>query len=358
MTIAYIGIGSNLGDRKALVNQAVRLLRELPKTSLLKVATTIETEPIGRRDQPNFLNTVAEVETALNPRELLNHLHRIEEALGRERGEHWGPRTIDLDILLYGNLILNEPDLVIPHPHMNGRRFVLEPLTEIAPYAVHPTAGKSISELLLSLPGNKLGIRAIGDIKHIAIEGPIGAGKTTLAIALAERLDARLVLELSERNPFLEQFYSDMRRHAFHVQLSFLVSRYRQQAQITQRSLFQSRIVSDYILAKDRIFAQMNLTDDEMALYNQIYTLLSPRAAKPDVLVLITASPELLLENIAKRGIPCEQSISAAYLKQLCTAYEEFFKQYDETPMVRVPSGMTAEQVLEMIQKLFTDKSK
>ena len=196
-------------------------------------------------------------------------------------------------------------------------------------------------------------------MKFIAVEGPIGVGKTSLARRLAERLDARLVLEQAAENPFLERFYSDMRKYALATQLSFLVSRYRQQAEILQGHLFDSRVVSDYMLAKDRIFAGMTLTDDEFTLYEQLHAALASRTARPDAVILLRADVDTLIERIRMRAIPCEQKILPAYIERLCAAYEEFFRLFTLCPVLQVEtSGVdyrTQELDLERIVAMFED---
>jgi 2-amino-4-hydroxy-6-hydroxymethyldihydropteridine diphosphokinase len=145
VTIAYVGLGANLGDREATIRAAVA---ELP--GVVGVSTLRETDPVGVTDQPRFLNGVAVLETELAPRELLDVLLAVERRLGRERGERWGPRTIDLDLLLYGDEVIDEAGLTIPHPRLHDRRFVLEPLADLAPKLVVPGLGR-VEELLAEL---------------------------------------------------------------------------------------------------------------------------------------------------------------------------------------------------------------
>ena len=144
----FIALGSNLGDREAYLEQAIEELRAVDSIALVKESSTIGTDPVGGPPQDRFLNQVVEIETTLSPDALLAEMQRVERALGRIRREKWGPRTIDLDILLYGNKVVCRPGLQIPHPRMHERTFVLKPLCEIAPDVLHPTIGKRICEIL------------------------------------------------------------------------------------------------------------------------------------------------------------------------------------------------------------------
>ncbi len=148
LVVAHIGLGSNLGDREALIRSAIEALGKLPDTSVLQVSSLYETEPVGRASQPWFLNAVARIETALEPRQLLWNLQLVEKALGRERRQHLGPRTIDLDLLLYGDRLVDEPDLQVPHPELTRRAFVLVPLVELDPMLVHPATGETMVAVL------------------------------------------------------------------------------------------------------------------------------------------------------------------------------------------------------------------
>lgn len=147
--IAYIGLGSNIGDREYQLNRALELLKSAEKVEVTTVSSFYNTAPVGYEQQPDFLNAVVEIMTTLSADDLLELCSKIEKELKRERIIRWGPRTIDLDILLFGNSVINEKDLVIPHPRMHERKFVMEPLNEIAPFVMHPVFNKSISELFL-----------------------------------------------------------------------------------------------------------------------------------------------------------------------------------------------------------------
>ncbi|MGQ9477018.1 MAG: 2-amino-4-hydroxy-6-hydroxymethyldihydropteridine diphosphokinase [Candidatus Bipolaricaulia bacterium] len=156
---AYIGLGSNLGRREENLVRAISLLGSSPEIWVLRRASLYETEPVGVEDQPWFLNSVVEVETSLPPRGLLHRLKEIERELGREDRGRWGPREIDLDLLLYGDLILEEDGLILPHPELHRRKFVLEPLCELAPELVHPRLKRPLRDLLADLDERKKVIR-------------------------------------------------------------------------------------------------------------------------------------------------------------------------------------------------------
>lgn len=172
--------------------------------------------------------------------------------------------------------------------------------------------------------------------RYIAIEGPIGVGKSSLAKILAQKYAYRLVKEEVSGNPFLERFYENPRKFAFQTQLFFLLSRYRQQRELAQGDLFEGGLVCDYILAKDKIFALINLEDDEVSLYESIYKLLVSTLPKPDLVIYLQARPEILLSRVRKRGIAYERNISLDYLRTLSDAYNEYFFHYNETPLLVV----------------------
>lgn len=151
----FIGLGSNVGDRELFIRRAIRLLKETRGIQIVRCASLYETEPVGMEAQPWFLNTVVEIRTELEPRELFWCLKEIEQRLGRKPRGRWGPREIDLDLLLYGNRVLSEPELEIPHPQVHQRRFMLIPLYEIAPDFLHPIFRRTISELLQRLKDDK-----------------------------------------------------------------------------------------------------------------------------------------------------------------------------------------------------------
>jgi deoxyadenosine/deoxycytidine kinase len=172
--------------------------------------------------------------------------------------------------------------------------------------------------------------------KYIVVEGPIGAGKTSLVRKLADHLRAQTLLEVPQENPFLEKFYRDPARHALPTQMFFLFQRLNQLRDLAQTDMFDTRIVSDFLLDKDPIFARLTLDDDELNLYQQLYDHLRPQAPTPDLVICLQAEPDTLMERIHKRGIPMESAISPTYLYRLCESYNRFFYHYDAAPVLIV----------------------
>jgi deoxyguanosine kinase len=172
--------------------------------------------------------------------------------------------------------------------------------------------------------------------KYIVVEGPIGVGKTSLARILANEFQARTVFEQVEENPFLPKFYEARETYAFQNQTFFLLNRYHQQMELTQQDLFKQNVLADYLFAKDKIFATVTLSAEELNLYQQIYALLDARVPKPDLVVYLQARPEVLYKRIKKRDKKYERRVTFEYLKEVAQAYNQFFFYYDETPLLVV----------------------
>ena len=174
--------------------------------------------------------------------------------------------------------------------------------------------------------------------RYIVVEGPIGCGKSTLARLLAERFGADLMLEDPGANPFLPQFYRDMKRYALATQMFFLFQRVSQLSTIKQPDLFERKSVADYMLAKDTLFAKLTLDDNEFALYSQLYNHLKPQAPTPDLVIYLQASVDQLMHRIERRGRPMERALSEDYLLKLSDAYTRYFYDYAESPLLIVNS--------------------
>ena len=172
------------------------------------------------------------------------------------------------------------------------------------------------------------------NLYYIAIEGPIGVGKTSLANLMSKELSARLVREEFDENPFLPDFYKDPERFAFQTQLFFLLQRYRQQQELRQVDMFQKLLVTDYMFVKDRLFASLNLGEKEMQLYDTVANLLERNIIKPDLVIYLQADTDTLMKNIAKRGREMETDITYEYIDALSQVYTEYFFRYQDTPLV------------------------
>src|SRR5256884_2914373 len=170
--------------------------------------------------------------------------------------------------------------------------------------------------------------------RYIVIEGPIGVGKTTLTRALCKRFRGRGLYEIVEENPFLSSFYQDRQKYAFQTQLFFLLSRFKQQQDLFQQDLFSSVTISDYLFAKDRIFASITLDPNELSLYERIYQMLGPRVMKPDLVIYLQARLDVLLARIKKRGREFERRFDSEYLAELSRTYNDFFHRYEDTPLL------------------------
>lgn len=334
---AYISLGSNSGNRAENLQNAVAIIKD--RAGEIAKVSPVYTTPAWGFEGDDFLNACIAIDTELHPQELLEVLLSTEKSLGRIRTEQTGyqSRSIDLDILFYDGEVIDEPDLKIPHPHLQKRRFVLQPLADIAPQLFHPVLKKEILELLDICPDESVlsstsvslmsRINDFSKFNYVAIEGNIGAGKTTLATRLSNDFNGKLLLEQFADNPFLPRFYEDKERYAFPLEMSFLAERYQQFLNDSnQKDLFKTFMVSDYDIYKSLIFARVTLQDEEFKLYRRLFGLMYKDVAKPDIYVYLYQSTERLLENIKKRGRSYEQQIDPAYLQNINRAYLDFIK--------------------------------
>jgi deoxyguanosine kinase len=177
------------------------------------------------------------------------------------------------------------------------------------------------------------------ELRFIAIEGVIGAGKTSLAKKIGERLKSKYIFEQFDHNPFLEKFYIDRKRFAFQTQMFFLINRFKQMQELNQEDLFAEHFISDYIFEKDRIFAYLNLSKDELNLYESIYPLLARVLRKPDLVIFLQSSTDRLMYNIKKRNRKIERALTRSYIEELSEAYNNFFFRYNSTPLLIVNSS-------------------
>lgn len=347
----FISIGSNLGNRLQNLQEAIFLLGT-EVGGITEISRVYESVSLGFNSS-DFLNACLILETQLMPLKVLDKILAIEKNMGRERLQEQGyeARVIDIDILYYNTEIIQNDHLIIPHPKLQERKFVLLPLSDIAPQMYHPVFAKDTRNLIQECKDKSQPIKTgltlyktkeelFSNLSFIAIEGNIGAGKTTLAHKIAEDYNGKLVLERFADNPFLPKFYEDQNRYAFPLEMSFLADRYQQFTDDTsQFDLFKNFMVSDYDIYKSLIFAQVTLQKDEFNLYRKLFNLMYREVKKPRIYVYLYQSTERLIANIKKRGRAYEQSIEPAYLDKINKGYFDFFKSYPEQNTLIIDVG-------------------
>lgn len=338
----YLSLGSNMGDRFTNLQNAVdSLFKDVG--AIFKISPVYETPAIGFDGAP-FLNCAVLVNTELSPTKALKAILQIEKKLGRVRNRsgEYNSRPIDIDIVFIDELVIDSETLIVPHPRLEDRKFVLEPLADLDLQFTHPVSHKSIAALLNEIRddseivkqakwlNNPMRDYNISQFNYMAIEGNIGAGKTSLATKIAHDFNAKLILERFKDNPFLPKFYEDAARYAFPLEMSFLADRYQQLVDdITQFDLFKESVVSDYDVNKSLIFASITLPEEEYALYRKLFQVMHKDLPKPDIYVYLYQNTERLLQNIKKRGRKYEKSIAPGYLQKLNAGYLEFIKSQD-----------------------------
>ena len=335
----HIALGSNKGDKFKNLQNAVDLIHE--RIGNIKLISKVYNSPAFGFKSDDFLNACLVLESFLEPEPLLQELLAIEINLGRMRNnlEGYEARIIDLDIVFSGNDIIETNTLRVPHPEMVKRRFVLLPLNDVASKMKHPKLEKEVSVLLMECKDpsilepiniwlkNPSKTFSFSKYNYIAIEGNIGAGKTSLASRISHDFNAKLILERFADNPFLPKFYEDAKRYAFTLEMSFLADRYQQISDdLSQLDLFKDFVVSDYDVFKSLIFSKITLQEDEFKLYRKLFYLMYKDLRKPDLYVYLYQNTERLQENIKKRGRDYEQNIENEYLEKINTGYLDFLK--------------------------------
>ncbi len=335
----HISIGSNIGDKLKNLEKAIELIH-LKVAVAETISSIYKTEAIGFKGD-DFLNICISIFSNDIPSHIMQILLDIEKTLGRVRTKKNAPesRIIDIDIVFIEDMVINSSLLRVPHPKMQDRKFVLTPLLEIDPKINHPITKESIPEMLGNCkdtsrvektnlkvfnPKDKI---KISKYKYIAIEGNIGAGKTSLSKKIAIDFNSKLILERYADNPFLPKFYKDPERYAFTLEMSFLSERYQQISEdLSQLNIFNELIISDYDIHKSLIFSKVNLNVDEFSLYRKLFYDMYKEILKPDLFVFLNQEIPRLKKNINNRGRDYENRISNEYLSQINSQYFEFFK--------------------------------
>ena len=335
--LTYLSLGSNQGRKLNNLQEAIYKIAE-SIGAIHKISSVYKTDSWGFKGD-DFYNICIAVSTYLPPEELLKNILNIETKLGRKREQNnkYTNRKIDIDILLFDDEIVFSKNIIIPHPRMLDRKFVLVPLAEIAGNTLHPIEKKTLNICLnntidtseIHKISSKLQrpIPLIEKYNYVAIEGNIGSGKTSLSNLMSDEFNAKIVLERFADNPFLPKFYEDQERFAFPLEMSFLADRYQQLTDdLAQFDLFKNFIVSDYYIFKSLIFAQVTLQKEEYALYRKMFDIMYKEISKPDLYIYLYQNTDRLLENIKKRGRIYEQNIEASYLQKIHVGYINFIK--------------------------------
>lgn len=333
-----LSIGSNQGKKLENIEKCIALIH-LEVGTVIKVSNLYQTPSWGF-ESDDFYNCALSIHTEKSPQKVLSSILKIEKKLGRTRKEQSGyeARSIDIDIISFNNDVIKTDNLEVPHPQMQNRLFVLLPMNDLKLDYVHPVFNKKTKDLIKECE-DKSECKFISKLKtpfdgfnldqfnYIAIEGNIGAGKTTLTTKIAEDFNAKTVLERFADNPFLPKFYKDQSRYAFPLEMSFLADRYQQLSDdLAQFDLFKDFIVADYHIFKSLIFAKVTLTEDEYRLYRKLFEIIYKEMPKPDLYVYLYQNTERLLQNIRKRGRSYEQEIPAEYLDKINKGYLEYIK--------------------------------
>lgn len=338
-TTYHIALGSNKDDKFKNLQLAVdAIYKDIGNITLI---SKVYKSPAFGFKSDDFFNCCLVLESYLEVQKVLETLLEIENSLGRTRTKNntYEARTIDLDIVFAEGNIINTKRLQVPHPEMSKRKFVLLPLNDVASKIKHPKFNKEVSMLLEECKDDsvlepiKIWLKNpskqhdFSKYNYIAIEGNIGAGKTSLATKISHDFNAKLILERFADNPFLPKFYEDANRYAFTLEMSFLADRYQQISDdLSQLDLFKDFIVSDYDVFKSMIFSKITLNEDEFSLYRKLFYLMYKDIAKPELYVYLYQNTERLQKNIKKRGRDYEQNIADDYLEKINTGYLDFLK--------------------------------
>jgi 2-amino-4-hydroxy-6-hydroxymethyldihydropteridine diphosphokinase len=328
----YIGIGSNEGDRLLYLQKA--LFRISDQLGIIRSVSSVYESPALGFEGENFLNACIELESEFTPERLLQACLELEKSFGRIRTDQgYANRPLDIDLLI-GPTESNTASLELPHPRMSNRRFVIEPLYEIAPHLeIKSQSIKKIKNTLEKDPSQPITktktsiLRSKKELwhtsKNVVLEGCIGVGKSTLCKAIAERYELSSRYERFDENPYLESFYKDPKAYALPVELHFLLDRF----DALKTNQAAEGLVSDYHLSKSLLFAKNNLNEIDFELFNRYYRWGERLLKAPGLYVLLENNLDRILENIKKRGRSYEQNIDPDYLKSITKGYQDFIKR-------------------------------
>jgi deoxyguanosine kinase len=365
-----LSLGSNIGNRKENIEDCIQLIQQ--EIGLILCISKLYQSPSWGFDSDYFYNCNVLVSTLFSAEKILKKITAIEKKLGRYKTQtqQYEARIIDIDIIAIEEQIIETESVTVPHKEMQNRLFVLLPMLDLKLEWKHPLFQKTILELIKNCKDDseckvvseldfKIQNFSLNQLNYIAIEGNIGAGKTSLAMRIAEDFNAKMILERFADNPFLPKFYKDQNRYAFPLEMSFLADRYQQLADdLSQFDLFKDFVVADYHIFKSLIFAKVTLQEDEFRLYKTLFDIIYKEMPKPDLYVYLYQNTERLLKNIKKRGRSYEQEIPQDYLEKINKGYLDYIKsQTDLNVLIVDVSGLDFVKnqqdylkILEMIQ--------
>ena len=346
MAICLIGLGSNLGDRQVHLERAVRRLAELPQVRVLAGSSYLRTPPVGGPSgQGEFLNAALRIETSLSAWELLQSLQQIEQQGGRRPGPRWGPRPVDLDLLLYGDHVLRTPQLELPHPRLSFRRFVLQPAVEVAADMMHPVAGWTIRELYDHLDST---------VSYVAIAGGIGAGKTELAYRTVQALSDSygIAAHVLEQPPLRNQAartagHGNSAGLSWRTEIEFLDQR----AKVLNKQRWPSDggwVLSDFWFGQALAFAQVWLEADRLPEFKAQFDQRCAQVATPKLRVVLRSSTDDLMRAIAQRGGRDQQSLDRATVDRLRSELERRAAERGRGPVLAVDAAEQETNVDEL----------
>jgi deoxyguanosine kinase len=335
MNKIYISLGSNKGLRLKNIQKAVVQIQK--NVGILTDLSSLYQTPAWGFQGPDFLNACIGIKTDLSPIKVLHKLLEIEEQLGRVRSTESGysSRTIDLDLLFYEDQIIESEDLILPHPRLELRNFILFPMLELAPDFVHPRLEKNmttLSKICLDtsqpqkIPLSEWSPDLFSENQLLVFEGNIGVGKTSLSQKIAEDYQVTALLEKFNKNPYLEKFYDQPEHFALPLEKYFLEERFRQFYDFSKLPLSKKVAVADHSFFKSLIFAKINLSPSAFVDFKKSYTKLSLQRAEPNKVIFLHQSIDKLMEHIKSRGRPYEQNISEKYLQKIALGYENHMK--------------------------------
>jgi 2-amino-4-hydroxy-6-hydroxymethyldihydropteridine diphosphokinase len=347
MSLCLIGLGSNLGEREATLERTLDRLARHPEIRVAGTSRFFETSPSGGPPgQGSFINAAAVLETALGPKAVLGVLLGIETSLGRQRGERWGPRTIDLDLLLYDDAVLETPALVVPHPRMAWRRFVLEPAAEVAGPMIHPTTGWTIDRLLAHLNSAK---------DYLAIAGPIGAEKTKLARELSQTSQTCWIADPTDSSQLLA-IGSGSSGEIWGTALEFI----RRQAELLAADAPAwgrpaSLWVSDFWFDEWLAFASVCLPGERLSAFEDRWQAEARRVVRPKLTVMLDCDPSRLVERTRPRERPGEPHGTQETLARLSEAIRACLRRPDVGPVLTIVDespGGALQEVLAAVEAM------